>query len=80
MTHVLELTDAQYHTIERAAAARGQTLDALIASWIAALDAVPEELVPYETEDWFRHLGASEEQIEEARRIASERSQHADAR
>lgn len=80
MSHVLELTDEQYHTIERAVAARGQTPDTLIASWIATLDEAPVEPAYYETEDWFRHLGASEEQIEEARRIASERSQHADAR
>lgn len=80
MSHTLELTDDQYRAIERAAAACGQTPDALIASWIAVLGEAPNVLVPYETEDWFRHLGASEEQIEEAHQIASERSQHADAR
>lgn len=79
MSHMLELTDEQYQAIERAAADRGQTPDALIASWIAALDEMPDVLVAYETEDWFRHLGMTEEQIEEARRIADERSQHADA-
>lgn len=80
MSHTLELTDEQYSAIERAAAARGQTPDALIASWIAVLDEEPGALEAYETEDWFRHLGATEEQIREARRIARERSQHADAR
>lgn len=71
MSHVLELTDEQYQTIERATAECGQTPDALIASWIAALDAAPEVLVPYETEDWFRHLGLTEEQIAESARLAA---------
>lgn len=69
MTHVLELTDEQYHTIERAAASRGQTPDTLIAAWVAALDEGPIGTA-YETEDWFRHLGMTEEQITESARLA----------
>jgi hypothetical protein len=76
MSHVLKLTDEHYHTIERVAATRGQTPDTLIASWIDILDEGPVGTA-YETEDWFRHLGMTEEQIQEAHRIASERSQHA---
>jgi len=77
MGRVIELTDDQYRAIEDAARAKGQTLDALVAAWIEEL----RDLEPryYETEEWFRHLGATEEQITEARRIARERGD-ADAR
>lgn len=70
MTKVIELSDEQYPIIERAAAMRSQTPADLLAELIEDLgrhDGAPRH---YETEDWFRHLGATEEQITEARRIA----------
>ena len=73
MSKTIELTDEQYATITRAAQERGQSPAMLVAE-------VAEELrdpvyAPryYETEDWFRHLGATEEQIAEAYRIARSR-------
>lgn len=74
MGHVLELTDEQYRTLTEAAKKRGQTADALIAQLIEELDESSRASQRYETDDWFRHLGASEEQIAEAKRIARERS------
>lgn len=72
MSKVIELTDEQYQAIERAAQTRGQTPDALLAQLLAQ---VIEELRDphrdpryYETDEWFRHLGASEEMIERVKR------------
>lgn len=83
MSHVIELTDEQYDTLRHAAEERGETLDRLLmrvveelrdqrASAHPAYPAHPAHA--YTTEEWFRHLGATEEQIAEARRIARERS------
>jgi hypothetical protein len=74
MSKVIELTDEQYRTLAQAAAARGQTLDALLAAWIEELRDRDRDPRYYETDDWFRHLGATEEQIAEAKRIAQARS------
>ena len=74
MSHVLELTDEQYQTLTEAARKRGQSAGSLIAQLIEELAEANREPQQFETEDWFRHLGASDEQIAEAKRIARERS------
>ncbi|HEX6817141.1 MAG TPA: hypothetical protein VF120_02105 [Ktedonobacterales bacterium] len=74
MSKTLELTDDQYETFSQAAAARGVSPAELLATWIEELREVNREPQHYETADWFRHLGATEEQIAEAKRIAGERS------
>ena len=72
MSKVIELSDEQYQAIERAAATRGQTPDTLLAQWIEGLRDRNREPRYYETEEWFRHLGASEKQISESARLARE--------
>lgn len=73
MSKVIELTDEQYQTIERTAHSRGQTVDALVAEIVA--DAIERLRDPrtepraYQTDDWLRHLGVSDETI---RRIDAE--------
>src|SRR2546430_15061724 len=74
MSKVIEFTDEQYRTLAQAAAARGQTLDALLAELIEELGGRDRDPRYYETDDWFRHLGATEGQIAEAKRIAHARS------
>ena len=71
MSKVIEFTDEQYRTLAQAAAARGQTLDALLAELIEELGGRDRDPRYYETDDWFRHLGATEEQIAEAKRMAA---------
>jgi predicted DNA-binding protein len=73
MTRVIELTEEQYHTLEQAAAERGRTPDVLLAELIEDLRDRDREPHYFETEDWFRHLGATEEQIAESAKIAQER-------
>jgi len=73
MSQTLELTDEQYETFVQAAAARGMSPAELISSWIEELRESTRERQHFETDEWFRHLGASEEQIADAKRIAKER-------
>jgi hypothetical protein len=73
MSKFIELTDEQYAAISSAAQERGQSPAMLIAE-VAEELRDPERTPRYfETEDWFRHLGATEGQIAEARRIAESR-------
>lgn len=73
MSKVIELSDEQYQTIEQVAATRGQTPTELFAEWIEDLRGREGEARYYETDDWFRHLGATEQQISESKRIAQAR-------
>lgn len=73
MSHVIELTDEQYRALTEIAQQRGQTAEAAIAQLIEELGERNREPQRYDTEAWFRHLGATEEQIAEARLIARER-------
>lgn len=70
MGKVIELSDEQYRTIEQAAASRGQSPDALLAWVIDELRDPRADPRYYETDGWFRHLGATEEQIAESARLA----------
>ena len=70
MSRVIELSDEQYRTIELMATARGQTPEALLGEVIEGLRDPHVAPRYYETEDWFRHLGATEEQIAESARLA----------
>lgn len=72
MSKVIELSDEQYRTIERAAAARGQTPDDLLAKVIDALRDPHQDPRYFDTDEWFRHLGATEEEITESARLARE--------
>ena len=75
MSKTIELTDEQYAAIEEAARCRRRTARALIYEWVAALRDGGGVHGVYETDDWFRHLGATEEEIAEAKRIAAERTE-----
>ena len=80
MSKVIELTDEQYRTLVQASAARGQTLDVLLAEWIEELRDRDREPRYYETDDWLRHLGVSEERIQRANaRLAADDAGSADA-
>ncbi len=79
MSRVIELSDEQYLTVERVAANRGQTPAALIGDLIEDLGAHASDPRYFETEGWFRHLGATEKQIAEAKRVVAERRRTVDA-
>lgn len=69
MSHALTISDTAYETLKRIAERQGQSPESVVEGWIAATS--PGDNRPrYETEDWFRHLGMSEEEIREARERA----------
>jgi hypothetical protein len=80
VSRVIELSDEHYRTIERVAAARRQSPASLLANLIESLATSEVGGSPsYETGDWFRHLGATEEQIGEAERVVQARRRTPDA-
>lgn len=68
MSRVLEISDEQYEAIAQAASARGESVEALLAEWVEMLRARPTRPRYQETDDWLRHLGVSEEEIEASKR------------
>lgn len=73
MRKYIELTDEQCAAISGVAHQRGQS-PALLNAEVAEELRDPVRTPRYfDTEDWFRHLGATEEQIAEAQRIARAR-------
>lgn len=63
MSKTIELTDEQYATITRAAAERGQSPAMLIAEVAEVLRDPVHTPRYFETDEWFRHLGMSTEEI-----------------
>ncbi len=64
MSKTIELTDEQYCIVEYAAQSRGKSIEAFVESWVEQVrdrDRFPRY---YETDDWLRHLGVSEERIQ----------------
>ena len=69
MGHTIELTEEQYRAVIEAAQTRGTTLETLVTEWVATLG----KPAYYETvDDFARALGASEETIEESKRLYRE--------
>lgn len=68
MSKVIELTDEQYDIIERTAQSRGQTPNVLLAQVIEELRDAPPQRRAYDTDNWLRHLGMSDEEIEASKR------------
>ncbi len=58
MSEMIELSEEHYRSLARAATARGPTRQTLLSQIIDALPA-PDARHVYETEGWFRHLGAT---------------------
>lgn len=70
MSRVFELTDEQYQIIEKVAETEGRTPQELFLAWTLEEEARYRQAHPthYETDDWLRHLGVSDEEIEASRR------------
>ena len=84
MSHTIVLSDEQYDVLRQAAEERGESPDAVVAMLIAELRAKQSQPHYYSSDDFLRHLGASEEEIDELNREASEENAresgtHADA-
>jgi hypothetical protein len=66
---IIEISDTAYHVLEELARQQGSTPDAVAEDLITL--ASPDDGPYYATEDWFRHLGATEDQIHESARLAA---------
>ena len=74
MSHTIELSDEQYTTLARVAAERGEPIAAVVTEAAEALrDRMREPRYFDNVDEWFRHLGATEEEIAEGERIFQER-------
>lgn len=82
MSHVFELTDEQYQMIKGVAENEGRTPEDLFLAWAMEEEGRYRRAHPtyYETNDWLRHLGVSDEQIEASKqRVRQEREMPYDA-
>ncbi|HKV84724.1 MAG TPA: hypothetical protein VJN88_09220 [Ktedonobacterales bacterium] len=68
MSHAIHLSDEAYQLLKRLARDRAQEPEVVLEELIGS--AQSSVRTAYETEDWFRHLGATEEQIRESARLA----------
>jgi hypothetical protein len=66
MSHVLQVSDAAYNALKKLATQQGQSSEAVLEDLIASASGGPH----YETEEWFRHLGMTEDEIHQAREQA----------
>lgn len=65
MSHAVVLTDEEFQKLSGVAEARGQTPDDLVRELVAEVTRDPRTTPRYyETDDWLRHLGVTEEVIE----------------
>jgi hypothetical protein len=66
MSHVLELTEEQYKIIKAVADASGRTPEDLFLAWTMEEETRYrlEHPTHYETDEWLRHLGVSEDRIQ----------------
>jgi hypothetical protein len=68
MSHALHISDAAYQVLQAMAAQRGESPEAVVERLITS--AAPGDGPYYETEDWFRHLGMTEEEIRQGQEQA----------
>jgi hypothetical protein len=68
MSHMLALSGEAFRTLQDLAVREGQTPESVMEHLIAAASLDGGRY--YETEEWFRHLGMTEDEIREARELA----------
>ena len=82
MSHSFEMTDEQCDIIREAADRAGRTPEDLFLEWALNEEARYRRAHPvyYETDEWLRHLGVSDEDIESSKeRVRQEREMPYDA-
>lgn len=67
MAHQFELTDEQYRIIKEIAEAEGSTPEDLFLAWTLEEETRYRQshTAYYETDEWLRHLGISDERIQQ---------------
>lgn len=81
MSHVIEISEEAYQRLERLADKQSQSPAEVVESLITHADATSHEHHYYDLDDWFRHLGMTDEEIAKAdAELAAEEASDADAR
>lgn len=85
MSHTIELPEETYRSLKALATEQGQTPETLVELWVAHQIQASIERNPrtdpryYETDEWLRHLGMSDEEIQRAEELARLDDEDADA-
>jgi hypothetical protein len=75
MSHALQISDAAYDALQKLATRQGQSPEAVLEQLITSASASDGPF--YETEEWFRHLGMTDEEIRQAREQADQEDANA---
>ena len=78
MTHAVYLSDAAYETLRTIAAERGESAEAVVEAWVAELARAHEQADHdpytnprhYTSDEFPRHLGMTDEEIQQAEELA----------
>jgi hypothetical protein len=68
MTRKLEIPDDKYEILANAASRSGKTPQDMLANLISGLRDPRTDSHYFETDDWFRHLGATDDMIDREKR------------
>jgi hypothetical protein len=82
MSYVLELSDEQYALMKKIGDETGRTPEEMLLAWTMEEESRYRRAHPtyYETDDWLRHLGVSEERIQRLNEeVAKEDASDADS-
>jgi predicted DNA-binding protein len=77
MSYTIELPEETYRSLKALATEQGQTPEKLVELWVAHQIQSASERNPrtdpryYETDEWLRHLGMSDEEIRQAEELAA---------
>lgn len=72
MAQIVSIPDPVYQVLERLAKAQGKTPEDLIVAWVNDQEHARQQVASspeqryYDTDDWLRHLGVSDERIRRA--------------
>ncbi len=80
MSYAITISDEVYQRLQRLAAQQEQTLEAVVERLITGAEAASSGRRYYDTDEWLRHLGITDEQIAEIdAEIDAEEATDADA-
>lgn len=63
MSHAISISDEVYQRLQKLAAQQEQTPEAVVEQLIAGAEAASSGRQYYETDEWLRHLGITDEQM-----------------
>lgn len=66
MSHVIEISEEAYQRLERLAGQQSQSPTEVVEALISHAEEASHEHHYYDLDDWFRHLGMTDEEMAEA--------------